>query len=904
MASKTLLSLLALSSLASAVEIRVAAFNIGAQFSGSAPIYSLGDPGTPDHETVKAVLARIDADVVSLEEIDSADVSGDPDDLDALAASLGYPYLYLAPVAGSPPTYTAPIDNSLRVIFLSRYPFLSTNVVASPPAAREMTRFLPAVKVDVPGTTNDPTIIAAHLKSGDGTDDRFRRLVEMKRLTGYLADQGLTDDHNYIVMGDFNMVGANRTYTTLPTGLPASYSLGTDVVLPVSYSNNPVSYFTTPGISRLDIRQVDGSAITFPYATTPSILDLMMVSPAIAGRMHGSEIYNSALDVSNSSGLPKAGEPLAADTSQTASDHLALFGDFELDADLPNLALSLSLPGVLEGMPDGSVMATVTLPAVLAEPITLTFSSDDPGAAVPVTPVIQIPAGSLSGSVAIRTPKNYLVDAERSVTITVMAAGHDPDNAVLVVENVDGPYRLSGPGATVSETFDGFGGNHDPAPWTTTGSHPWRGVDSGSSALPGLRAYGSIVDSSLGFLPGGSGTVASASFINDSAQPISALEIAFDVEQWRGALGGTADTLSAELFYDGTATPLPALAYSASTTLPTGPVAGGSTTTRSTTVSGLSIPPGASFELRLSFVPGAGGGVDPTDVFVNEIHYDNTSTDSNEFVEIVVAPGYTGPLSAVSLVLYNGNGGATYGTHTLDTFTAGATTSSGYRIFSKAISGLQNDLDGMAVVVNGSVLHFISYEGSFTATNGPASGMISTDIGVDQEPVQAADISAIGLTGNAGQASGFAWTQFTALPFSPGQPNSGQTFTVPALPSQGIAIDNLSVTFIQASDPDTDGDGLANSVDPDDDNDQQSDADELAFGTDPLDSSSVFRTLLSAAGNQLSFPGAAGIQYTVESSPDLEEWDELGGFTGSGQTIVVPLPTTEDRLFFRVRAGD
>ena len=159
-ASKTLLSLLALSSLASAVEIRVAAFNIGAQFSGSAPIYSLGDPGTPDHETVKAVLARIDADVVSLEEIDSADVSGDPDDLDALAASLGYPYLYLAPVAGSPPTYTAPIDNSLRVIFLSRYPFLSTNVVASPPAAREMTRFLPAVKVDVPGTTNDPTIIA------------------------------------------------------------------------------------------------------------------------------------------------------------------------------------------------------------------------------------------------------------------------------------------------------------------------------------------------------------------------------------------------------------------------------------------------------------------------------------------------------------------------------------------------------------------------------------------------------------------------------------------------------------------------------------------------------------------------------------------------------------------------
>ena len=74
---------------------------------------------------------------------------------------------------------------------------------------------------------------------------------------------------------------------------------------------------------------------------------------------------------------------------------------------------------------------------------------------------------------------------------------------------------------------------------------------------------------------------------------------------------------------------------------------------------------------------------------------------------------------------------------------------------------------------------------------------------------------------------------------------AGQTFTVPALPSQGIAIDNLSVTFLHANDPDTDGDGIADSLDPDDDNDTQPDDDELAFGTDPIDAGTSFRTLLS-----------------------------------------------------------
>ncbi|WP_367871414.1 endonuclease/exonuclease/phosphatase family protein [Luteolibacter sp. Populi] len=885
------------------MEIRVASFNIGAQFEGAAPVYSLGHPGTPDHESVKAVLARIDADVVSLEEIDSADL---PDDVNALAASLGYTHIHLSPVSGSLPAYAAPIDNGLRVITLSRFPYLFTGIVASPPGAREMTRFLPVVKVDVPGTLNDPVFIGAHLKSGDGTDDRFRRLVEMKRLAGYLASQGLSEDDNYIIAGDFNLVGANRTYEILPNGLPASFDLGADITLPVTYSNNPLAYFSTPGVMKLDPRQLDGSATTFP--SSGNVLDLMMVSPAIAGRMHGTEIYNSALDTSNTSGLLKAGEPLATGTSATASDHFALFGDFELDADLPNLQLALSLPAVLEGMPDGTVAVTVTLPAILPEAVNIVLSSDDAEAALPILPVLQIPAGQLSGSVGIRTPRNFLVDAQRSVTISALASGHDPDNAVLQVENSDGPYVLGGVGDIVTENFNGFAGNHDPAPWTTTGGMSWRGSDDGSSSTTGLRAYGSPADSSPGFLPDGIGTVTSATFVNGSPQVLTGLQIALDVEQWRSALGGRADTLSAAIFYDGSSIPLPSLGYTANTGLPSGAVSGGATTPLSATASGLAIPPGASFELRITFTPGPATVVLPSDIFVNEFHYDDASTDIGEFVEIAVAPGYTGPLSAVSLVLYNGNGGASYATHTLDTFTAGATTASGYRLFHKAIAQIQNDEDGMAVVASGTVLHFICYEGAVTATNGPAAGMSAVNIGVDQDPAPAEGVSSLGLTGTGGEALAFTWTQFGGEPYSPGQPNTGQTFSIPAPPSQGIAIDNLSVTFLAASSPDSDGDGIVDSSDPDDDNDTQSDADEIAFGTNPLSAASIFRPAFGPAvsppGYQISFPGAQGITYTVESSADLDEWDTVGTFPGGGQTIVVPIPAGGGNLFVRVKAGE
>ena len=117
-------------------------------------------------------------------------------------------------------------------------------------------------------------------------------------------------------------------------------------------------------------------------------------------------------------------------------------------------------------------------------------------------------------------------------------------------------------------------------------------------------------------------------------------------------------------------------------------------------------------------------------VFISEFHYDNTGADIGEFVEV------TGPadtdLTGWSIVLYNGNGGAQYSTINL----AGMIDDEGSGIgaVSFAEAGIQNGSpDGLALVDNlGSVVEFLSYEGSFTAVGGPADGLPSFDVGVSE----------------------------------------------------------------------------------------------------------------------------------------------------------------------------
>ena len=780
---------LLLATMAHAAQIRVATFNIGATFGETFFTHSLGEPGTPDHDTVRDILARIDADVVALQEIHSVDLQGSPGDLESLAGSLGYDYVNVPPVTGV-------FDTTLRVVFLSRFPFLESSSIAPPAGAKDMTRRHAVVKVDLPGTHADPLLVSPHLKAGTASDERFQRAVEMRRLVHHLTAEGIGGNDNFVVLGDFNPSATQATFTESPTGLPQSFLLGNDIPFPVTYFVNPVDYFPHP-VFRLDARQTDGSAVTFDTSSGGRTLDLILVSPAIAARDHAAEIYNSALDVSNAIGLPKAGSPLAVGTSAAASDHYAVFADLRI---LPN-----------------------------------------------------------------------------------------------------GPYGFRQPGEAVSENFGPITGLSAPPPWNAVAGGAWTGLDDGTSTQRGWRVYGEPGDAAPGFLSDGQAASLSATFENLSTVPLTALEISLDAKQWNAASGGAADSFTVELVTPRQIVPLPGLTFTADTTLPTGPLAGGAPVFLTSIARNLWIEPGASFDLRVSFLPDPESGPLPDAVFINEFHYDNSGGDTGEFVEVVVGPGYTGDPTELSLRLYNGSNGAEYAAHALNTFQPGETTASGHRIYYKMIGGIQNGApDGFALVNGSSVLQFLSYEGSFTATNGPAAGLVSTDIGVGQSGTRPAGEAALGLTGTGGSADGFSWVEFSAIPHSPGAANHGQSFTLPGKAPQGLAFDNLTVTYL--TDHDLDGD--PDLTDPDDDNDGQGDGYEIAFGSDPIDRHSRFDPVIArtAAGVELSFPGLQGIDYTVEFSIALDDWQELVTVAGANETIAIPLPMAEPAMFFRLKS--
>jgi len=119
--------------------------------------------------------------------------------------------------------------------------------------------------------------------------------------------------------------------------------------------------------------------------------------------------------------------------------------------------------------------------------------------------------------------------------------------------------------------------------------------------------------------------------------------------------------------------------------------------------------------------------------WVNELHYDNESDDVGESIEIAYLAGTD--LAGWQLILYDGRDGSTYG-DPIDLTASGVDTGAG--VFLLLIefpsNGLQNGPDGLALIDNtGAVVQFLSYEGTFTATEGPAFGLDSTDIGLAEE---------------------------------------------------------------------------------------------------------------------------------------------------------------------------
>jgi endonuclease I/chitodextrinase/endonuclease/exonuclease/phosphatase family metal-dependent hydrolase len=182
-------------------------------------------------------------------------------------------------------------------------------------------------------------------------------------------------------------------------------------------------------------------------------------------------------------------------------------------------------------------------------------------------------------------------------------------------------------------------------------------------------------------------------------------------------------------------------------------------------------------------------------VFINEIHYDNLGTDVGEGVEIAGTAGTD--LTGWSIIPYNGNGGASYAPiGTLSGVIPNQSNAFG-TVF-VAMSGLQNGApDGIALVdATGKAIQFLSYEGVFPATNGPANGITSTDIGVLESGSDASGLS-LQLKGTGTKYSDFTWQAVTASTY--GAINNGQSFstvTIPLTAPANVVASNLTQTAV------------------------------------------------------------------------------------------------------------
>lgn len=200
------------------------------------------------------------------------------------------------------------------------------------------------------------------------------------------------------------------------------------------------------------------------------------------------------------------------------------------------------------------------------------------------------------------------------------------------------------------------------------------------------------------------------------------------------------------------------------------------------------------------------------DVFINEFHYDDSTSsgDTGERIEIVATAGET--LSSYRVYLYNGSSPSSAVTYDNDLVPAGSLVSCGGQVriatLSYVTNGIQNGPnDGIALVnPSGQVVQFISYEGAITASNGPAAGRTSTNLSVSETGSDAAGRS-LQLGGSGGLAN-FTWRAAATQTF--GTCNNSQSFTAPnpaptvtsTTPVNGAAdfpaAGNLGITFSEA----------------------------------------------------------------------------------------------------------
>jgi uncharacterized protein len=208
--------------------------------------------------------------------------------------------------------------------------------------------------------------------------------------------------------------------------------------------------------------------------------------------------------------------------------------------------------------------------------------------------------------------------------------------------------------------------------------------------------------------------------------------------------------------------------------------------------------------------------LNPATVFINEIHYDNIGADTGEAIEIAGPAGTD--LTGWSIVRYNGStpaSGVVYTSPSAAETLSGTIPDSGngfgFVEINYPVDGIQNGGNDAIALVNSTsqVVQFLGYEGVQVASNGPASGLTSTDIGVTEGAATPVSFS-LQLSGTGTTYQDFAWQAAAAETF--GAVNTNQSFgsteaapsVVAVVPTNGapnIAADSsITVSFSEAVD--------------------------------------------------------------------------------------------------------
>ncbi len=264
------------------------------------------------------ILARLDADVVALQEVEW---STDEHSLQPFAADAGYEHV----VSGWPVAF----GEDTQVI-LSRYPVVQSALLdgddlSGDPLALDLTRAIPVATIDVDGV--HLVIGTAHFKASDDTPSEFRRSVDAHRAVQALGSFDPATDR-VLFCGDLNddiedAPDSPAMWTYAPGNLPDTYHLGADLTAQMTSVGLPNSAFEPlleVGLTVLDPVQRSGESLTRPVSGRR--LDYVVVSAPLSGA--SSEVYDTADE--QLPGLPMGGVVPTVDTLD-AADHLPVVVD-------------------------------------------------------------------------------------------------------------------------------------------------------------------------------------------------------------------------------------------------------------------------------------------------------------------------------------------------------------------------------------------------------------------------------------------------------------------------------------------------------------------------------------------------------------------------------------------------